>query len=62
MIFGHWSTLTDPGIENLYPLDTGCLWGGQLTALRIDDRDKREFTRFQCPESQPIDYKHGFKK
>lgn len=36
ILFGHWSTLgtrSDPGI---YPLDSGCLWGGQLTALRLD--------------------------
>ena len=36
IIFGHWSTLgprNDPGI---YPTDTACLWGGELTALRID--------------------------
>ena len=36
ILFGHWSTLglrDDPGI---YPLDSGCLWGGQLTALRLD--------------------------
>ena len=36
IVFGHWSTLgprTDAGI---YPLDTACLWGGELTALRID--------------------------
>ncbi|HEY9198436.1 MAG TPA: symmetrical bis(5'-nucleosyl)-tetraphosphatase [Gammaproteobacteria bacterium] len=36
ILFGHWSTLgarNDPGI---YPLDSGCLWGGQLTALRLD--------------------------
>lgn len=36
LVFGHWSTLgkrDDPGI---YPLDTGCLWGGSLTALRLD--------------------------
>ena len=36
ILFGHWSTLgarNDPGI---YPLDTACLWGGELTALRID--------------------------
>lgn len=36
ILFGHWSTLglrDDPGI---YPLDSGCIWGGQLTALRLD--------------------------
>ena len=36
IVFGHWSTVgmrNDPGI---FPLDTACLWGGELTALRID--------------------------
>ena len=37
ILFGHWSTLgqrDDPGI---FPLDSGCLWGGQLSALRLDE-------------------------
>ena len=40
IIFGHWSTLIlakDIEYKNVYPLDTGCLWGGHLTAMRIDD-------------------------
>ena len=42
IIFGHWSTI-HLGVENnfkkynVYPVDTGCLWGGQLTAMRLDD-------------------------
>ena len=42
IIFGHWSTI-HLGSENnfkkynVYPVDTGCLWGGQLTAMRLDD-------------------------
>jgi bis(5'-nucleosyl)-tetraphosphatase (symmetrical) len=41
IVFGHWSTLgacDDPGV---YPIDTGCLWGGALTALRIDTTPER---------------------
>ncbi len=42
VVFGHWSTLhlagpVDPG-HRVWPLDTGCLWGGTLTALRLEDR------------------------
>ena len=41
MAFGHWSTLVarprqHPGlINNVLPLDTGCVWGGCLTAARL---------------------------
>lgn len=35
VIFGHWSALGLQQRENLYALDTGCLWGGKLTALNI---------------------------
>jgi bis(5'-nucleosyl)-tetraphosphatase (symmetrical) len=41
IIFGHWSTLRAPDIPGVYPTDSGCLWGGQLTALRIDTRPER---------------------
>jgi len=36
IIFGHWSTLKGHRAKNIYAIDTGCLWGGSLTALRID--------------------------
>jgi bis(5'-nucleosyl)-tetraphosphatase (symmetrical) len=41
IVFGHWSTLqvhtpVDPR-HRVYPLDDGCLWGGQLRALRLED-------------------------
>ncbi len=39
IIFGHWSTLPQAGlssINNAYAIDSGCLWGGTLTAMRID--------------------------
>jgi bis(5'-nucleosyl)-tetraphosphatase (symmetrical) len=37
IIFGHWSTLGFHQENNVCCLDTGCLWGGQLTALRLED-------------------------
>lgn len=42
IIFGHWSTIYIGNISNfeqynVYPLDTGCLWGGNLTAVRLED-------------------------
>jgi bis(5'-nucleosyl)-tetraphosphatase (symmetrical) len=33
--FGHWSTLGDVQRPDLLPLDTGCVWGGCLTAARL---------------------------
>jgi bis(5'-nucleosyl)-tetraphosphatase (symmetrical) len=36
IVFGHWSALGLKQTHNLLGLDTGCLWGNQLTAARID--------------------------
>ncbi len=37
IVFGHWSTLGGlTGHANVFALDTGCLWGGRLTAMRLD--------------------------
>lgn len=36
ILFGHWSALGYVSQDNVWALDTGCLWGGALTALRID--------------------------
>ena len=42
IIFGHWSTVHIGNEKNfkqynVYPIDTGCLWGGRLTAMRLED-------------------------
>ena len=37
IVFGHWSALgllREPGVV---ALDTGCVWGGALTAVNLDD-------------------------
>lgn len=36
IIFGHWSTLGYYAGENVWAIDGGCLWGGTLTALRVE--------------------------
>jgi bis(5'-nucleosyl)-tetraphosphatase (symmetrical) len=36
VIFGHWSTLGYYRNADVIALDTGCVWGGSLSALRID--------------------------
>ena len=54
ILFGHWSTLghrTDPGI---YPLDSGCLWGGQLSALRLDG--PVQWRRIPCAGARKPDH------
>ena len=35
--FGHWSTLGLMRNHNVVGLDTGCVWGGKLTAMEISD-------------------------
>jgi bis(5'-nucleosyl)-tetraphosphatase (symmetrical) len=46
-IIGHWSTLGLINRSDLVALDTGCLWGGGLTAIRLEDR---RVTAVQCPQ------------
>ncbi len=38
IICGHWSTLGLYLTDHLIALDTGCVWGRQLTAIRLEDR------------------------
>ncbi|MCK5897858.1 MAG: symmetrical bis(5'-nucleosyl)-tetraphosphatase [Methylococcales bacterium] len=41
IIFGHWSTLGFYEDDSCCGIDTGCLWGGQLTALKLGKTTKR---------------------
>jgi bis(5'-nucleosyl)-tetraphosphatase (symmetrical) len=41
LVFGHWSTLGFFNNDDVTGLDTGCVWGGTLTALRLDDPGAR---------------------
>ncbi len=40
VVFGHWSTLGLLDSPRVLALDTGCIWGGQLTAVRLADRQR----------------------
>lgn len=39
VIFGHWSALGLLRRKHVIALDTGCLWGGPMSAIRLDDRE-----------------------
>lgn len=47
LLCGHWSALGFRDTNGVIALDTGCLWGGALTALRLEDR--RVF-KLPCPQ------------
>jgi bis(5'-nucleosyl)-tetraphosphatase (symmetrical) len=49
ILFGHWSTAGRLNRENVYALDTGCIWGGDLTALQLDAEPPR-YISIACPE------------
>jgi bis(5'-nucleosyl)-tetraphosphatase (symmetrical) len=49
IIFGHWSTLGYLNADNVWSIDTGCLWGGQLTALKIRKKKKPKPIHLSCP-------------
>ena len=39
VVFGHWAALEgNCKKDNIHALDTGCVWGGRLTALRLQDK------------------------
>ena len=47
--FGHWSSLGLLNRPHLLGIDTGCIWGRQLTAVRLD-KNSREFIQVPCPQ------------
>ena len=51
VFFGHWSSLGLLLRDDVVALDTGCLWGGGLTAYRIEDG---ELFKVSCPSKQAV--------
>jgi len=54
IIFGHWASIDCGSVkafdqDNVYPLDTGCVWGRKLTAMRLEDTNY-----FSVPSRQPL--------
>jgi bis(5'-nucleosyl)-tetraphosphatase (symmetrical) len=50
VVFGHWSAMGLVLRPNLVGLDSGCVWGGKLTAVCLDDR---ALLQVDCPEYRP---------
>ncbi len=51
--FGHWSTLGHVRRPDIIAMDTGCVWGGCLSALRLDPQGgAHELIQVQCEQSQ----------
>ena len=51
--FGHWSTLGNVRRPDIIAMDTGCVWGGCLSALRLDPQGgAHELIQVQCEQSQ----------
>jgi bis(5'-nucleosyl)-tetraphosphatase (symmetrical) len=49
VVCGHWSTLDLELAPNVLMLDSGCLWGGTLTGVRLADR-----RIYQVPSRHPV--------
>jgi bis(5'-nucleosyl)-tetraphosphatase (symmetrical) len=52
LVCGHWSALGLKLSERLLALDSGCVWGGTLAALRLEDR---ALTQLPCKGYQAIE-------
>ena len=48
IFFGHWSTLGAIDAYNIHTTDTGCLWGGKLTAYCLDTKTRHTI---DCPQA-----------
>ena len=54
LVTGHWSALGLKITPNLLALDSGCLWGGHLTAVRLEDR---QVFQVDCSPSEALPLK-----
>lgn len=48
LVCGHWSALGLRLEPRLLALDTGCVWGGSLSAVRLDDRSLYQMSCRGC--------------
>lgn len=54
VICGHWSALGLRREKRLLALDTGCLWGGTLTAVRLEDRRLYQVSCARLPGTKKL--------
>ena len=54
MAFGHWSAMGLVERPDLLGLDTGCVWGGALSAVRVDG-GRRELIQVRCDQARRIE-------
>ncbi|WP_319379989.1 symmetrical bis(5'-nucleosyl)-tetraphosphatase [Thiomicrorhabdus sp.] len=59
IFFGHWSTLGAVDAYQVHATDTGCLWGGCLTAYHLEE--KKRIT-VDCPQQQKPKLKNKVKQ
>jgi bis(5'-nucleosyl)-tetraphosphatase (symmetrical) len=51
--FGHWSTLGWLDRANLLALDSGCVWGGCLSALQLGSgTSPHQLIQVKCEQAQ----------
>ena len=50
--FGHWSTLGQLPRHDVWAMDSGCVWGGCLSAMRLDANGQREMIQVKCEQAQ----------
>lgn len=48
LVVGHWAALGYRAAYNVWSIDTGCVWGSRLTAIRIDGHSPIEPIAFEC--------------
>lgn len=53
VVCGHWSTLGRFAGMGVYMIDTGCVWGGALTALRLDSAEP-EYVAIASDRKPPV--------
>ncbi len=61
--FGHWSTLSKVRAPGVLPLDTGCVWGGCLSAAKLQDPlGTVQLVKVDCPQAQKPGGRKGERK